>query len=203
VEEDIWRITAGLGAVYTMDSYTFDGTLYYTFADWDNSYEQTNFVAGPVPAFNGLTSFTQDDSLTINMLSLDLGMTAALTESLSTSFGIRYDLGWAEKDYTDVYVSPFIGAAPGLQAMQAGDTDLFQNLTLDLAVAYEPVEGLSLSFSGMVTMPLDDLEYDMDGSASYSMGAMALGYALIDPTVRNLSLETWNYGCMLNVMYEF
>lgn len=204
VEEDIWSIVAGLGVVYKMDTYTFDGTLSYSFSDWDNSYEQTNVVTTlPIAIMNGVTSFTQDDSLTVNMLSLDLGMTADFTESLSASLGVRYDMGWAKKEYTSTYDSPFIANPPSLQVISAEDTDLFQNLTLDLAVLYEPMDGLTLALSSMITMPLDGVDYDMDGSASYNMGATGLGYALIDPTVRNLSLETWNYGCMFNVMYEF
>jgi len=203
VEEDLWRIMAGLGVVYVMDTYTFDATLSYTYANWDNSYEQTNVVSGVALLLDGTTSFTQDDSLTVNMLSLDLGMTAEFTESLSTSFGVRYDMGWANKEYTSAYDSPFIANPPSLQVISAEDTDLFQNLTLDLAVLYQPIEGLSLSLSGMVTMPLDGIEYDMDGSASYNMGATGFGYALVDPTTRNLSLDTWNYGGMFNIMYEF
>ncbi|MBN1883397.1 MAG: hypothetical protein JW885_14615 [Deltaproteobacteria bacterium] len=204
VEEDLWHIMAGLGVVYKMDSYTFDATLSYTYADWDYSYEQVNVVSGAVVFFNGVTSFSQDDSLMVNMLSLDLGMTAEFTENLSTSFGVRYDMGWANKEYANAYDSPFIsGAAPDPQFIDAEDTDLFQNLTLDLAVLYKPVNGLTLSLSGMVTMPLDDVEYDMDGSAYGNTVGPRLGYALIDPTTRNLSLETWDYGCMFNLMYEF
>jgi hypothetical protein len=206
VEEDIWSIIAGLGVVYKMDIYTFDATMSYTFADWDNSYEQTNVVNGTGPAFfNGTTFFSQDDSLTVNTFSLDLGMTAAFTESFSTSFGIRYDLGWAKKEYTDIYASPIISpnTPSNFQIINAEDSDLFQNLTLDLAVLYKPMEGLTLSLSGMVTMPLDGLDYDMDASTINGLTNPALTYALTDPTVRNLSLDTWNYGCMFNIMYEF
>ncbi len=193
-----WDIMAGAGVKYNAGWATLSGMLAYTHWVFDNNYDQENVVL-PVLA-SGLTLFSQDDTETRDIMSVALTLEKAFTDKFSADFGIRYDLGWACRQYDLFYDSPYEQGTPPLVITTEG-RDVYQDLTLSNHLTFAPTERLKIVLGGFVTIPLDALDYDLKGSLS-GLSDRRPWYAA-GPVVRDYENTGWDWGGMLSLTYEF
>lgn len=195
-----WDISAGAGIRYAADEFAFSFMPMYTHREFINDYSILNNVKSGSP---GDYYFEQSDKEVVDVLSFDIRVEKTFSEVFSGEFGIRYDYGWAKRDY-DIYVdSPFIFLPNNyLDATNSGK-DQFHDLMLTTKMSFAPIENLSIALSGMVTIPLDSLDYDLSGTAvgmDPAAAANVFGTIGID---RDYKDSTWIYGGMLELTYKF
>ncbi len=202
-----WDVSAGVGLRLGTAGMTLTVMPIYTHCEFDNDFTQVNDAALFPPGLT-LTILTQDDREVRDVASLDVTLKKAFSDSLSAELGLRYDFGWARRDYDIFYssawesfflISFLVSSLDGSNSA----TDTFQDLTLSTKLTYRPAERLSLSFSGLVKIPLDPADFHMPGTVA--------GISPNDTTFRfrtsgiNREYEdsTWIYGGLLTLTYEF
>ncbi len=125
---------------------------------------------------------------------------------LAADLGIRYDIGWGHREIrTSLFdFLEYIDARE--LVVTADDRDMYQDLTLTTHLTLTPMDHLSIALGGMVKIPLDNLDYDMDGNASEVGGFIfaarpALFYG--GPFDMGYESHGWDWGGLLSVTYEF
>jgi hypothetical protein len=204
---EAWDMSAGAGITYASDGFACTFMPIYTHREFTSDYSSFNRANGAyAPAWGppaGDYLFTQTDEEVVNMLSFDIRVERTFSDILSGEFGLRYDYGWAKREYDMYNISPYEFAVGNyLDATNSG-RDQFHDLTLTTRISYTPVENLAIGLSGMVTIPLDSLDYDLSGTA-VGMDPAAANFLYrtigIDRDYRDTS---WIYGGMLELTYEF
>ncbi len=196
-----WDITAGAGMKYKTDVGTLSGMLAYTHWAFNNDYDQENFVLLTAPG-GGLTVFSQDDHETRDIMSLAFTLEKAFTDKFSADFGIRYDLGWACRQYDLYYDSPYEENIAPLVITTSG-RDVYQDLTLSNHLTFAPVPRLKIVLGGFVTIPLDELNYSLDGHSTGLVDEVRRPWYVEGPAVRDYENCGWEWGGMLSLTYEF
>jgi len=200
---EAWDMSAGAGVTYASDGFACTFMPIYTHREFTSDFSSFNRATGAIFPPAGDYLFTQSDKEVVDVLSFDIQVEKTFSDMLSGEFGLRYDYGWAKRDYDMHMISPWEFAAGNyLDATNSGK-DQFHDLTLTTKMSVTPVENLAISLSGMVTIPLDSLDYDLSGSA-VGMDPAAANFLYrtigIDRDYRD---STWVYGGMLELTYEF
>jgi len=131
------------------------------------------------------------------------------SEAFWAAFGMRYDLGWGVMDLDRSMTSGFTFPAPVPTLVTSfDDRDFFHNLTLAADMAYSPIDRLTLSMGGMVRIPLNGLEYELDGTGSGTYNVLPVfgpngRFQFNGPGSFGYDTTTWEYGGMLELTYEF
>lgn len=200
---EAWDMNVGAGITYAMDGFTCTFMPMYTHREFSNDYSIFNRATGAVMPGAGDYIFTQSDKEVVDVLSFDIQVEKTFSDMLSGEFGLRYDWGWAEREY-DVYMLDPWQFAPNnyMDATNSGK-DQFHDLTLTTKMSVTPVENLAISLSGMVTIPLNSLDYDLSGSAVGMDPASANWFYRTIGIGRDYKDSTWVYGGMLELTYEF
>jgi hypothetical protein len=204
-ETKTWDITAGAGMKYNAGWATLSGMLSYTRWDFDNQYDQYNLVADTTFGLDGVTLFHQNDHETRDILSLALTVEKEFSPKFSADLGLRYDLGWGHRTYGFTYMSPFETSTVVPLFVNTEGRDTYQDLTVSVNTTFTPMDRLSIALSSFVTIPLDSLDYDLDGSAVGWAGA-GTGYrvgAFEGPVFKDYENTGWEYGGMLSITFEF
>ncbi len=204
-EATTWDITAGAGVKYDAGWATLSGMLSYTHWDFNNTYDQNNLVV--LGNAGGLTSFSQDDTETRDIISLGLTLEKQFSPKLSADFGVCYDFGWGHRRYDLTYLSPFEAVSFETLSISTEGDATYQDLTLSTHMTFAPVQRLSITLGGFVTMPLQSLDYRLDGaSAGLTANNVMAAYPWTGPDgpiSRDYENIGWNYGGLLSISYEF
>ena len=212
-----WTVSLGGGVNYSVGGYDLSALVGYSHMDLKNTFDMENYVVSTIsiPGFpagttvGGLTALSQDLTETWDIISLELGVAREFSESFSAEFSARYDIGWGHMEANMWYTSPYDFAAGGGLTGSAFELDVedwgvTHFLTLATYVAYHPTENLTLSFEGMVGIPLDDVSYNLVGDISTAGTTVtSIRYVLGGPSTMDLSYRGWNYGGMFNIGYSF
>ncbi|MBN1883685.1 MAG: hypothetical protein JW885_16085 [Deltaproteobacteria bacterium] len=207
-----WSLSGGAGVDLALDPMDLGFALSYTHWEYANDYWYRTVMAstlfGPFVPGNAAV-FDESVSEKRNVFSLDVTMEKDFSDSLSAAFGMRYDLGWGVMDLDRSYRSAFLYVPPvPTLTTSYDDRDFFHNLTLAADVSFMPVDRLTLSLGGMVRIPLDGLDYELDGSGGGTYnGIPALGvsgrFDYNGPASFGYDTTTWEYGGRLELKYEF
>lgn len=200
-----WDLTAGAGLKYRTDRGAVSGLVSYIHTSLRDAYDQENFDT----LFGiGLTALGTRDTEARDVLSLALTFEREFSENITADVGLRYDVGWAQRDYRLTYSSLY--ESPGTPAELIIDTDgrdTYQDLTLTASLTMRPVDRLDLSFGGMVRAPLDPLDYELEGDATGlengypSLAGFQTFYS--GPFTRDSDTTGWDWGGWLYLTYEF
>ena len=195
-----WDVSAGSGLRYTADNLVISTLVSYTHLSIETGYEEyNNVVSGPALVL-GLHGITEKTTENRDIVSLALGVEAAVGPKLFLDGTLQTDFGWGRMDYAATHLS--YGYTEYFEA--AGD-DFYCDMTLDLSVTYQPTSRLSLSLSGMCTVPIDALDYDLSGS-SYEAPLMTIntyGHPMRGSSIRGVKTTGWEYGGMFSIEYLF
>ena len=87
----------------------------------------------------------------------------------------------------------------------AGDgRDTYQDLTLTTGLTLTPAERVTIALGGMVKIPLDPLDYEMDGTVVVLPAPPPAGrLPRQGPFTRDYESSGWEYGGLLTITYEF
>ena len=121
--------------------------------------------------------------------------------TFSADFGLRYDLGWAHREYDLYYDSPY--ELNGPLVITTSGSDIYQNLTLSNHLSFAPTDRLSITLGGFITIPLDSLDYSLDGSSTGIPGGGSRDWILAGPMTRSYENTGWEWGGLLSLTYEF
>ncbi|MBN1881718.1 MAG: hypothetical protein JW885_06045 [Deltaproteobacteria bacterium] len=199
---EAWDMSAGVGIKYTTDGLALSFVPMYTHRVFTNDYNVHNRVTGGSnPAGDYL--FTQSDREEVDVLSLDVRVEKRFSEECTGELGLRYDWGWVKRDY-DVYLTNPLEFVPGnyLDATSSGK-DQYHDLTLSTELFVTPVQNLTITLSGMVTIPLEPLDYDLSGSVTGTDPTVTNTFYNTNGIARDYKDSSWVYGGMLEVIYEF
>ncbi len=206
-----WDITAGAGVKYDAGWATLSGLASYTHWSFDNNYDQENMISSPVvfTGFNGLTSFSQDDKETRDFVSLGLTIEKEFSPTFSADFGMRYDFGWGHRQYDLAYTSRWETNPLAPLTISTDGRDTYQDLTLSNHFTITPIEHLSVVFGGFVKIPVDSIDYDLNGTAAglTTANAVVRQWGFEGGVLRAASDDNentgWEYGGLLSISYEF
>ncbi len=204
-DETTWHAKAGAGLTFDAGWAMLAGMLSYTRWDFRNAYDQENETTGIA---TGLTAFAQRDTESRDIASLDLSVKKKFSDMLSADFSACYLVGWAHRRYEMSYRSPWeILPASGAQLKVVADgRDAYQDLILSAGATLTPMDRLSLSLTGTVTIPLNDLDYTLEGLAGgFTPGQQVptRNIKLSGPVVREYESSGWEWGALLSLTYEF
>ena len=192
-----WDIGAGAGIKYRADWGVVSGLLSYAHRDFSNSYALTNFSSN---------IFDRRDRERRDILSLGIVYEKEFSPMLAADLGARYDIGWGHREIHSSLRDFFEYITQRELLVTADDRDMYQDLTLTTHLTLTPMDHLSVALGGMVKIPLDSLDYDMDGSSS---GLGAIPFALRPahffggPFSMGYESTGWDWGGLLSVTYEF
>jgi len=199
-----WDISAGSGLRYTTDDLTVSALVSYSHLYIDTSYEEYNTVVSGPPNVLGLHGITEKITENRDVVSLALGFKAPLGPVLFLDSILQTDFGWGRMDYDATHLS-LVTANGDTEYFEAAGDDFYCDMTLDLSLTYQPTSRLSLSLSGMCTVPIDPLDYDLAGS-SYEDPTMTInmyGHPMRGTSIRGVKTVGWEYGGMFSVKYLF
>ncbi len=204
-EETTWHIKAGAGVTYDAGWATLSGLLSYTRWEFLNAYDQENDVTGA--NFPGLTAFAQRDSESRDIVALDLSLKKEFSEMLSADFSATYLVGWAHRRYQMSYKSPWESIPPPDELRVVADGwDAYQDLILSATMDLKPTDRLSISLMGTVTIPLNGLDYTLEGLGTgldATRRTINRDVYIDGPVVREYETSGWEWGALLSLTYEF
>jgi hypothetical protein len=196
--ENRWDIAAGAGVKYVADWGTITGMLSYTHRDLRDNYGQADF---------DVVLFDRRDRERLDILSLGIVYEKEFSPMFSADLGLRYDVGWGRREVGSTLIDDIESLIGFRQLITSADAaDSYQNLTLSTHMTLKPMDHLTVGLGGMVTIPLNTLDYDMHGSASGLEGfPFAARPALFYGGPFSMGYETtgWDWGGLLSVTYEF
>jgi hypothetical protein len=196
--ENRWDIAAGAGVKYVADWGTVTGTLSYTHRDLRDNYGQADFA---------VVLFDRRDRERLDIVSLGVTYEKEFSPMLSADLGLRYDIGWGRREIGSTLIDELENFAFSQLITSVDAADSYQTLTLSTHMTLKPMDHLSVGLGGMVTIPLNSLDYDMHG---YSTGLGALpplaprpGLFFDGPFAMGYETTGWDWGGLLSVTYEF
>ncbi len=198
-----WDIGAGAGVKFSAGWGTLSGLLSYTHRDLRNNYglAQPDSPAGP-----SFTAFDRRDRERRDILSLAVVYEKEFSPMLAADLGARYDIGWGHREIYTTLTDAIEYIGPQKLLITADDRDMYQDLTLSTHLTLTPMDHLSVALGGMVKIPLNNLDYDMDGDSSGLEGfPLAFRPALFYGGPFDMGYEShgWDWGGLLSVTYEF
>ncbi len=204
-EETTWHVKAGAGVTYDAGWATLSGLLSYTRWEFLNAYDQENNVTGATTP--GLTAFAQRDSESRDIAAIDLSLKKKFSEMLSADFSACYLVGWAHRRYQMSYKSPWESIPPPDELRVVADGwDAYQDLILSATVNLNPTDRLSLSLMGTVAIPVNDLDYTLNGLGTgldRDRETFKRDVLIDGPVVREYESSGWEWGALFSLTYEF
>jgi len=197
-KEKNWHATGGAGLNYALARVTLNSLITYT--HWENKtsyYENNNAqdLTGPYNAW-----FQERTREELDIISLKLGATARMTDTITFDVGVGYGFGWGDYRYDVSYNSPLTTSE---LTFGGSDGDTFHDLTAGGSLIYSPFDRLNISLSGSGRIPLDGKSYSLSGTSAGGAGTSINPLAWGGAGSRGYDSHGYNYGGNFSIGYEF
>ncbi|MBN1880728.1 MAG: hypothetical protein JW885_01030 [Deltaproteobacteria bacterium] len=207
-----WRLLLGGGVEFPLGGFDAEAIFSYEHMKYRHaSYMSNDDIFGygwgvPVEVlYDDLLRETRD------IFSVEFILDRTFSDILTASLGVRYDVGLGRMELDRFCIpgqdfDPTIAPVPEL-TFDYSDRDVYQNLSFLLDLSITPLDRLTIDLAGMMVVPLDGLEYNLDGSATggYFGNFWWTPFRLTfeGPSSVGTDVSTWEYGGRIELRYKF